>query len=74
MKEIKGSSNIAAIDHVDGKLYVKFHSGAEYDYPDVPADLHARMMAAHDAGESVGKFFHAHIRNKFTGTKREETK
>lgn len=74
MKEIKGSSNIAAIDHVDGKLYVKFHSGAEYDYPDVPVEIHDKLSAAHDAGESVGKAFHVLVKSKFTGVKREASK
>lgn len=73
MKEVK-SSNIAKIGH-DGKtLTIEFKGSGTYDYADVPAELHDKMMAAHDVGESVGKFFHAHIRNKFTGVKREEQK
>ncbi len=72
MKPIN-SSNIHSVGYDNGKLSVKFHSGATWDY-ECPEELHTRMMAAHDAGESVGKFFHAHVRNKFAGTKREESK
>lgn len=71
MKEIKNSSNIEGVHH-DGKtLTVQFKGGNQYDYEDFPADLHAKWMAAHDAGESVGKFFHAHIKPHYTGKKRE---
>lgn len=70
MKEVK-SSTIHAVDHDGSKLTMHFKSGGVYDYPDVPKDLHDRMIAAHDAGESIGKFFHAHIRNNFKATKRE---
>lgn len=71
MKEIKNSSNIEDVHH-DGKtLTVKFKDGNQYDYEDFPADLHAKWMAAHDAGESVGKFYHAHIKPHYAGKKRE---
>jgi hypothetical protein len=72
MKEIKGSSNIEAIGHENGVLSVRFRGGAVYDYPDFPADLHAEWMDVHDKGESVGKFFHARIKNRYTGKKRED--
>jgi hypothetical protein len=74
MTEIK-SSTIAAVDHDGKQLTVKFRSGATYDYPDVPKELHDRMMAAHDAGESIGKFFYEHVKNGgFSFTKREDEK
>jgi hypothetical protein len=74
MTEIK-SSTIAAVDHDGKQLTVKFKSGATYDYPDVPKELHDRMMAAHDAGESIGKFFHEHIKKGgFAYNKREDEK
>lgn len=73
MKEVQ-SSNISHVGYDGGKMTIRFRSGAEWTYADVPEELHTRMMAAHDAGESVGKFFHAHVRNKFTGTKREDGK
>lgn len=68
------SSNLHSVGYDNGKLSIRFHSGAEWTYADVPEELHTRMMAAHDAGESVGQFFHKHVRNKFTGTKREDGK
>jgi len=69
MKEVK-SSNIHAIDHEDGTLKIQFKDktgapGATYHYPDVPASVHADLMAA----ESHGKHFLAHIRNQFKGEK-----
>lgn len=74
MKEVKNSSNIEAFEHKDGTLSVRFKGGAVYDYSDFPAELHAKMDKAHEDGESVGKFFHAHIRHHYTGKKREEEK
>lgn len=68
MKPVKGSSNIEAIGHKDGVLSVQFKGGAIYDYPNVPADLHARFVGA----ESVGSFFHQHIKGKFDHTKRDK--
>jgi len=73
MKEIKGSSNIYSVGHDNGTLTVKFHSGVTWDYPDVPAELHAEMMKIHDDGGSVGSWFHHKIKGKFDGKKREET-
>ena len=67
------SSTIDSVDHDGDKLTVKFKSGATlYDYPDVPKELHDRMMAHHAEGGSIGKFFHANIRNVFKHQKREE--
>ena len=73
MKEIKNSSNIHSVDHSDGKLTVKFHSGAIWDYHDVPEALHTEMMKIHDEGGSVGSFFHHRIKSVFKATKREES-
>ncbi len=68
------SSTIEAVDHDGRQLTVQFKNGGTYDYPDVPKELHNRMMAAHDAGESIGKFFHEHVKKAgFTYNKREET-
>lgn len=67
MKPVK-SSNISHIGHRDGALVVRFHSGDEWEYPGVPAETHAAMLAS----ESVGKFFHAHIKGKFDGKKRDK--
>jgi hypothetical protein len=72
MKQVK-SSTICAVDYDGDKLTLKFKSGGIYDYPDVPKELHDRMMAVHDAGESIGKFFHANIRDVYSHKKREES-
>ena len=67
------SSTIDAIDHDGKQLTVWFKNGGIYDYPDVPKDLHDKMMAAHEAGESVGKFFHEHVKKAgFQHKKRED--
>lgn len=71
MKDITGSSNIQAIGHENGTLTIRFKGGSVYDYSDFPADLHEKWIAAHDAGESVGKFFHQHIKPNYVGKKRE---
>ncbi len=71
MKEVK-SSNLEAVHHEGSTLSIRFKGGAIWDYQHVPTDLHVKMMEAHDKGESIGKFFHAHIRNKFAATKRDE--
>lgn len=68
MKDVKGSSNIEAVGHKDGVLTVKFKGGGTYEYADVPADLHDKMIAA----ESAGKFFHAHVKGKFNHKKQGE--
>lgn len=69
------SSTIAAVHHDGKQLTVRFKNGGTYDYPDVPQHLYDRMMAAHDGGESVGKFFHTHIKTAgFQHKKREDEK
>ena len=71
MKDIVGSSNIKAIDHKDGTLTVHFHNGTAYDYVNFPAALHDKWMEAYESGESVGSFFHKHIKPHYEGKKRE---
>lgn len=60
LKEVKGSSQIAALgyDHGSKTLRIRFHTGAEYEYANVPPELHTKFLSA----ESKGKFFGAHIR------------
>lgn len=70
MKEVE-SSTIARVGHDGKQLTVEFKSGGIYDYPDVPQGLHDKMMAEHDAGESIGKFFHREIKGRFAHKKRE---
>lgn len=67
MKQVR-SSTIESVSHHNGTLTIKFKSGGIYDYHDCPADLHAKLMAA----DSHGKFFHEHIKSKYTGKRREE--
>ncbi len=64
------SSNISAVkyDPEDSTLYVVFTSGGHYSYAGVPQDVYDSLMEA----ESVGKFFHASIRNAFQAKKMEE--
>lgn len=51
------SGNIAAIGH-DGKdLGVRFKSGGEYRYADVPEDVYKEIVAA----KSIGGAFHKKI-------------
>lgn len=69
MKEVR-SSNIEAIAHENGRLSVRFKGGAIWDYADVPAGVHDEMLKA----ESIGGFFHRHIRGKYEAKKREDEK
>ena len=64
------SSNIAAIGYDDNnlKLTVRFTNGATYDYADVPVEVGQNFFEA----ESIGKYFFANIRARFTGVKRIE--
>lgn len=57
------SSNIEAIGHDPkaNELHVKFKDGGHYIYADAAADHHNSMLNA----ESVGSYFHAHIKGKF---------
>lgn len=62
--EVK-SSNLAAVAHMHGDLYVKFHDGAVYKHKDVPDDLFAAIQAS----DSPGKFYHGRIKGKFVSEK-----
>jgi hypothetical protein len=44
-------------------LGVTFHTGKTYHYDNVRADTHANMLAS----ESIGKYFHSHVRPIFIG-------
>lgn len=54
MVEVK-SSNLSKVgyDELTKTLKVVFKDGQEYEYSEVPSELHADLMKA----ESVGKFF-----------------
>ncbi len=61
------SSNINSVgyDTKTRKLRIKFNNKTVHDYIDVAPELFNDLMDA----DSIGKFFHANIRNKFKGEK-----
>jgi len=61
------SSNLAGVgyDPEYGTLEIEFRDSGVYQYFDVPPSVHEGLMSA----PSHGKFFHAHIRNKYKYTK-----
>lgn len=60
------SSNISHIGYEGTTLKVRFKSGAEWHYHDVPSHVHRELMAA----ESHGSYFARHIKSMFKGTKK----
>lgn len=62
MQEVK-SSTISHIGYDENakKLMVRFKSGGEYHYMDVPKETHESLMKA----ESPGKFLNANVKNIF---------
>lgn len=64
------SSNISHIGYDGGTLTIRFKSGDEWQYNGVPAGVHDEMLKA----ESIGGFFHRHIRGKYEAKKREDEK
>ena len=55
------SSNLAAVGYENGTLNVRFHSGALYEYSNVPVSVYQNLMNA----ASHGSYFSAHIRNVY---------
>jgi hypothetical protein len=57
------SSNLSGVDYDDwsGTLTIAFHGGRVYRYFGVPYSIFDGLMSA----ESHGKYFHAHIRDKY---------
>lgn len=55
------SSNIATIGFANGVLEIEFKSGSVYQYYNVPADVHSKIMLA----ESKGKYFNLHIKDVY---------
>lgn len=53
------SSNIKAVGHLIGMgLYVDFHNGRRYRYPDAPSSVHDALVAeSKKKGGSVGRAF-----------------
>lgn len=60
------SSTIKSVgyDVTQSILEIEFNNGV-YQYADVPIGIYTNMMAS----DSVGKFFHANIKNVYTGVK-----
>jgi len=57
------SSDLAAVDyHWSGTLTIEFHSGGVYQYFNVPYSEYAALMNA----SSRGRYFHAHIKNRYS--------
>lgn len=58
------SSNIDAVafDAATSTLGVRFKNGGTYHYADVPQSVYDEFLAA----SSIGKFFFAHIKGKYT--------
>lgn len=61
------SSDLAAVgyDAESQILEIEFLKGGTYQYFDVPGSVYEGLMTA----PSHGKFFHAHIRDKYRYTK-----
>jgi hypothetical protein len=57
------SSDLASVGYDASRrmLEIEFRSGGIYRYLEVPAEIHERLLAA----ESKGRFFAAHIRDRF---------
>lgn len=55
------SSNIHAVGHHRGNLYIKFNSGAAYEYTKVPLRAYLDLAGS----ESAGQHFHRNINGKF---------
>ena len=56
------SSDLAAVDYDwSGTLTIAFHSGGIYEYYGVPASEYSALRNA----SSHGKYFHAHIKNRY---------
>lgn len=62
-KQQVNSSNISEIgyDNETQTLEIMFHSGAVYQYADVPYNIYHDLMLA----ESHGKYFNQHIKNTY---------
>lgn len=70
MKSIDRSSTIEAVEYEPARqlLKIKFKSGGTYHFEAVPAAEHQKLITA----ESVGKYFHKHIKGSFKSEKQEE--
>lgn len=57
------SSNIGSIDYdpQENLLHITFNSGRTYQYYNVPADIHEKLLSA----PSIGGYFNDHIKNRY---------
>lgn len=73
------SSNIKSIGYNPDThdLAIEYHSGAIYDYPEVPPEKHAEIMRSDSIGKAVSKFITEVNREdgsrKYPGIKRKAT-
>lgn len=56
------SSDIASVGYENGTLYIRFHRGGLYTYYNVPETEYRALMSA----GSHGRYFHAHIRSRYS--------
>jgi hypothetical protein len=58
-----GSSNVSAVayDPDAQLLHVRFNSGHQYAFTNVPEDVHSSFLNA----DSAGKFFHENIKGQY---------
>lgn len=49
-------------------LEITFRGGRVYCYHDVPGERVHQMLQTSQLKQSIGKFYHANIRNKYVGT------
>lgn len=61
------SSNLQSLGYGSG-MFVRFHGGSMYRYPDVPKELYEQGLKA----ESVGKWFSTEIRGQYRHEKLDE--
>ena len=59
------SSNIRAVGYEEPSLVIEFHSGGRYSYAGVPPKVHEDLMKSN----SLGRFFHGHIKDVYAHTK-----
>lgn len=64
------SSQIAEVgyDEATRTLRIRFHSGGTWSYAGVPAQTHRTLVTT----DSVGSFFHRHVRGRYRATKLED--
>lgn len=55
------SSMITHAGYSETTMFLRFKSGKEYAYPNMPKKIYDDMMVA----ESIGKYFSQHIKGKF---------